>query len=76
MGYKICKDLCHKFKTKYLPRFKNVRFHLVSDVHHDERCKSRQAANGYLKEVPLSSVCSGIVLSQVIRLVLFLDELN
>ena len=76
MGYKICKDLCHKFKTKYLPRFKNVRFHLVSDVHHDERCKSRQAANGYLKDVPLSSTCSGVLSLQVIISALFLVELN
>ena len=43
---------------------------------HDGRHKARLVAGGHLTDVPLSSVCSGVVSLRGIRLVLFLAELN
>ena len=56
--------------------YKQIRLHFVFDVKHDGRHKARLVADGHLTNVPLSSVCSGVVLLRGIRLVIFLAELN
>ena len=71
--YDTCKDL----GTGPAPQgCKKIRTHFVFDVKHDGRHKARLVADGHLTEVPLSSVCSGVVSLRGIRLVLFLAELN
>ena len=55
---------------------KNMFTHFVFDVNHDSRHKARLISNGYLKDVPLSSVYSCVVSLREIKLFFFLDELN
>ena len=50
--------------------------HLVFDVKHDGRHKTRMVADGHLIDVLLDSVYSGVVSLCGLRLVLFLAELN
>ena len=56
--------------------YKKIRVHLVFDVKHDGRHKSRCVADGHLTDIPLDSVYSGVVSLRGLRLILFLAELN
>jgi len=72
--YQTFKDLG---KSSITPNgFKRIRVHLVFDIKHDGRHKSRLVADGHLTEVPLESVYSGVVSLRGLRLVVFLAELN
>ena len=62
--------------SQILPDFKKIRVHLVFDVKHDGRHKTRLVANGHLTDVPLDSVYSGVVSLRGIRMLVFLSELN
>ena len=72
--YDAFKDLGYKAKAPN--GCKQIRVHLVFDVKHDGRHKSRLVADGHLTEVPLSSVYSGVVSLRGLRLLVFLAELN
>jgi Reverse transcriptase (RNA-dependent DNA polymerase) len=50
--------------------------HLVFDVKHDGRHRSRLVADGHLTDIPIDSVYSGVVSLWGFRLILFLAELN
>ena len=66
-----------KGKNSPIPsRYKHIRTHLVYAVKHDGRHKERMVADEHLTDVPLDSVYSGVVSLRVLRLVLFLAELN
>jgi hypothetical protein len=56
--------------------YKKIRVHLVFDVKHDGRHKSRLVADGHLTEVPAESVYSGVVSLRGLRMMIFLAELN
>jgi len=56
--------------------YHKICVHLVFDVKHDGRHKSRLVADGHLTEIPLDSVYSGVVSLRGIRLLVFLAELN
>jgi Reverse transcriptase (RNA-dependent DNA polymerase) len=56
--------------------YKKIQVHLIFDVKHDGRHKARLVADGHLTDIPLESVCSGVVSLQGFRIVLFLAELN
>ena len=72
--YKTFKDLG---KGAKLPEgYRKIRVHLVFDVKHDGRHKSRPVADGHLTEVPLESVYSGVVSLCSLHLLVFLAELN
>ena len=56
--------------------YQKIPCHMVYDVKHDGRHKSRFVAGGHRTSTPTSSVYSGVVSLQGIRLVTFLAELN
>jgi hypothetical protein len=56
--------------------YKKIRCHMVYDVKHDGRHKSRLVAGGHLTDPNTESVYSGVVSLRGIRLVTFLAELN
>ena len=56
--------------------FKKINVHIVYDVKHDGRHKSRLVAGGHLTPVPLESVYSSVVSLRGVRLIAFLAELN
>jgi hypothetical protein len=56
--------------------YKKIRCHMVYDVKHDGRHKSRLVAGGHLTDPNTESVYSGVVSLRGIRLVTFLSELN
>jgi hypothetical protein len=56
--------------------YKKVRVHMIYDVKHDGRLKSRLVANGAMTEIPVESVYSGVVSLRSLRIVVFLAELN
>ena len=63
--------------TSQAPKdYKKIRAHFILDVKHDGKHKARLVADGYLTNVPLSSVNSHMVSLRGIRLVLFIAELN
>jgi len=72
--YKTFKDLGKGAKAP--DGYRKIRVHLVFDVKHDGRHKSRLVADGHLTEVPLDSVYSGVVSLRGLRLLVFLAELN
>jgi len=41
--------------------YKKIRVHLIFDIKHDGRHKARLVADGYLMEIPVESVYSGVV---------------
>jgi hypothetical protein len=49
---------------------------MVYAVKHDGCHKARLVAGGHLTPVPLDSVYSGVVSLRILRLVVFLSELN
>jgi hypothetical protein len=56
--------------------YKKIRCHMVYDVKHDGRDKSRLVSGGHLTEPNTESVYSSVVSLRGIRLVTFLSELN
>jgi hypothetical protein len=56
--------------------YKKIRCHMVYDVKHDGRHKSRLVAGGHLTDPSSDSVYSGVVSLRGIRLVTFIAELN
>ena len=56
--------------------YTKIPCHMVYDVKHDGRFKSRFVAGGHRTSTPVDSVYSGVVSLQGIRIVTFLAELN
>ena len=56
--------------------YKRIRCHMVYDVKHDGRHKSRLVAGGHLTPVPDDSTYSGVISLRALRLIVFLSELN
>ena len=56
--------------------YKNILGHFFFDMKHDVRHKSRLVSDGHLTDVPLYSVCSGVMSRRGIRLFILLVELN
>ena len=46
---------------KIQPGFQKIKAHLVFDVKHDGRHKSRLVSKGDLTEAPLDGACAGVV---------------
>ena len=55
---------------------KNILIHFVCNVKYDGRHGARLVAGGYLTDIPVDSVHSGVVSLRGFRLLLFLAELN
>ena len=73
-SYDTFKDLGHKAP---IPEgYQKIPCHMVYDVKHDGRHKSRFVAGGHKTSTPTDSTYSGVVSLQGIRLVTFLAELN
>jgi hypothetical protein len=72
--YNTFKDCGHRGEP---PKgFKKICTHLVYDCKHDGRHKARMVADGHLTDVPLDSICSGVVLLHGLRTLVFLAKLN
>ena len=56
--------------------YKKIPCHIVYDVKHDGRHKSRMVAGGHRTDTPIESTYSGVVSLLGIRMVTFLAELN
>ena len=56
--------------------YTKIPCHMVYDVKHDGRFKSRFMAGGHRTSTPVDSVYSGVVSLQGIRIITFLAELN
>ena len=56
--------------------YKKLRVHLVFDVKHDGRHKSRLVDDGHVTGEPIESVYSSVVSLRSLRIVSFLNELN
>ena len=56
--------------------YKKIRVHLIYDVKHDGRHKTRLVSVGHLTEIDVDSVYSGVVSLRGLRIMLFLAELN
>jgi Reverse transcriptase (RNA-dependent DNA polymerase) len=69
-------DKSHHTKVNAPSGYKKIKVHFVFDVKHDGRHKARLVADGYLTQIPVDSVYSGVVSLRGFRLVLFLAELN
>jgi hypothetical protein len=54
--YSVFIDQGHHTKAKTPTSYKKNRVHLIFDVKHDGRHKSRLVADGHLTDVPLESV--------------------
>jgi hypothetical protein len=54
-------DKGHHTKVSPPNGFKKIRAHLVFDVMHNGRHKARLIADGYLTDIPLASVYSGVM---------------
>ena len=53
-----------------------IKVHLACAVKHDGRHKARCVADGHFTDIPVDSVCSGVVTLRGSRMMLFLVELN
>ena len=56
--------------------YKKIKIHLIYDIKHDTRHKARCVADGYLAELPLDNVYSGVLSLRGFRTMIFLTELN
>jgi hypothetical protein len=72
--YDTFKDL--GLRAKPPPGYRLLGVHMVFDIKHDGRHKTRLVANGHRTPVPLESVYSGVVTIRGVRLVVFIAELN
>ena len=72
--YNTCNGLG---KDGILPRgYNKIKVHLIYDIKHDTRYKTRCVAEVNLTEVPTDSVYSGVVSLFGLYLMVFLDEPN
>ena len=74
--YETFKDMGHHTVVQTPLGYKKIRVHLVFSVKHDGRHKARLVADGHLTDAPLSSVYSGVVSLNALRIAMFLAELN
>ena len=64
-------------KTSRIPEgYKRILTHFVFAIKYDSRQKARIVADGYLTDVPLESVYSGVVSLGKLRIVILLEDLN
>jgi Reverse transcriptase (RNA-dependent DNA polymerase) len=56
--------------------YKKIRCHMVYDVKHDGRHKSRLVAGGHLTLEPVDSIYSSVVSLRALKLFIFIAELN
>ena len=64
-------------KNGISPRgYTKIKVHLICDIKYDTRHKARYVADGNLTEVPLDSVCYGLVSLRGLHMMIFLTELN
>ena len=81
---KLESDQLHEYDTfesrgeisKITEGYKRIRNHLVFAIKYDSRQKARIVADGYLTDVPLESVYSGVVSLGKLRIVILLEDLN
>jgi hypothetical protein len=59
--YDTFRDLGHKDTASPLTGYKKIHTHLIYDCKHDGRHKAPMVANGYLTDIPLESMYSGVV---------------
>lgn len=62
--------------TNIPPGYKRIFCHMIYDVKHDGRYKSRFVGGGHLTAIPTESVYSGVVSLRSLRLIIFLSEHN
>ena len=78
--YKVFKDTgkaqFHNGKAVTPDGFQKIRVHFVYAVKHDGRFKSRLVADGHLTKEPVESIYSGVVSLRILRMVVFLSQLN
>ena len=74
--YNVFEDRGHCSTGQRPEGYKQIRLHLVNACKHDGRRKARIVAGGHLTDPPLESVYSGVVSLRVLRMVIFLSELN
>ena len=64
-------------KVKKAPKeHQKIRVHFVFDVNHCGKFKARLVADGHLTKEPNETVYSGVVSLRILRLAMFLAELN
>ena len=76
LEYEAFIDYGHRSTTLPPEGYKLIPLTLVFAVKHDERYKSRLVAGGHLTDTPVESVYLGVVSLHVVRLIIFLAELN
>ena len=62
--------------TNLLSGYQKIQVHLVFDVKHNGRHKARVVADGHLTREPVETVYSGVASLRILRLTIFLAELN
>ena len=72
--YDIFKDL-GKYTVDPV-RHKRIRVHLVYEVKHNGCHKDRLVANGYLTDISVENIYSGVISLCDIRLIVFLSKIN
>ena len=53
-----------------------IKTHLIYEIKHDGRHKSRYVVDGHLADIPIDSIYSGLVSLRDLRIMLFLAKLN
>ena len=78
--YKVFKDTgkakLHNGKVVIPDGFQKIRVDFVYAVKHDGRFKARLVADGHLTKEPVESIYSGVVSLRILRMVVFLSQLN
>ena len=78
--YKVFKDTgkaqFHNGNVVTPDGFQKIRVHFVYAVKHDGRFKARLVADGHLTKEPVESIYSGVVSLRILRMVVFLSQLN
>ena len=72
--YNVFKNIGNRVKVS--EGYKNIRVHMIYDVKHDGRHRTRFVADGHLTNITSDSVYSGVVSLWGLRMLLFLAELN
>ena len=63
-------------KGSSLKGHEQICVHFVFDVKHDKLHEAMLVTDGHLTDIPIFSVCLGVISLQGIRLVIFIAELN
>ena len=78
--YKVFKDTgkaqFHNGKAVTPDGFQKISIHFVYAVKRDGRFKARLVADGHLTKEPVESIYSGVVSLRILRMVVFLSQLN